>query len=53
MTEELADRLKAYANLFAQGEESENVSKVLSNLISKHIPYLDDSITPDNHIPTA
>jgi len=47
INEELAERLKNYANIFAQGEESENVSKVICNLIEKHIPYLVEDI-PNN-----
>ncbi len=39
---ELADRLKAYANIFATGDEADNVSKVLNGLIEKHIPILAD-----------
>jgi len=50
LDESLADRLKNYANIFAQGKESENVSKVLSNLIEKHIPYLEDDIANDDKI---
>ena len=54
VNEELAERLKTYANLFAQGDESENVSKVLCNLIEKHIPYLsDDIIANDDAILTG
>ena len=49
VNEELAERLKNYANIFAQGEESENVSKVLCNLIEKHIPYLVEDI-PNNDV---
>jgi len=37
---ELADRLRAYANIFATGDEAQNVSKVLNGLIEKHIPIL-------------
>lgn len=48
--EELADRLKNYANIFAQGDESENVSKVLCKLIEKHIPYLEDVLPNDDKI---
>ncbi len=40
INDELADRLKAYANIFAHGEEEENVSKVINNLIEKHIPFM-------------
>jgi len=39
LPDELVDRLKLHANIFAQGAEEENVSKVISNLIEKHIPY--------------
>lgn len=54
VNEELAERLKNYANLFAQGEESENVSKVLCNLIEKHVPYLaEDFIANDDAILTG
>lgn len=37
---ELADRLKTYANIFATGDEAENVSKVINGLIEKNIPIL-------------
>jgi len=46
INEELAERLKIHANLFAQGDESDNVSKVLCGLIEKHIPYLVEPLDP-------
>lgn len=39
--EEISTRLKNYANLFATGTQANNVSKVLVNLIEKHIPIAD------------
>lgn len=42
INEELAERLKLYANLFAQGDEANNVSKLLCGLIEKHIPLLSE-----------
>jgi len=44
INEELAERLKTHANVFAHGDEEDNVSKVLCNLIEKHIPYLTTQI---------
>jgi len=48
--EHLAERLKNYANILAQGKESENVSKVISNLIEKHIPYIEEDIADNDKI---
>ncbi len=46
INEELAERLKIYANLFAQGDESDNISKVICGLIEKHIPFLVEPVDP-------
>ena len=40
INEELVERLKTYANVFTQGDEEENVSKLLCHLIEKHVPVI-------------